>query len=123
MAVFIVLFIVMYLDYMKKIQENNYVEWDVKTITAGDYTVEFDISPDFFDDWLIKEYIKWVGIQAEAGVEYISRVQAFQAWIQHEMEQRLDQMPDLGFEDEPVEHIKIAVTTFAFKNAEIIKLL
>ena len=62
MAVFIVLFIVMYLDYMKKIQENNYVEWDVKTITAGDYTVEFDISPDFFDDWLIKEYIKWVGI-------------------------------------------------------------
>ena len=39
------------------------------------------------------------------------------------MEKRLDQMPDLGFEDEPVEHIKIAVTTFAFNNAAIINLL
>lgn len=29
----------------------------------------------------------------------------------------------MGFEDEPVEHIKVAITTFAFKNAEIIKLL
>jgi len=32
-------------------------------------------------------------------------------------------MPDLGYEDEPVEHVKIAVTTFAFKNAETINLL
>ena len=32
-------------------------------------------------------------------------------------------MPDLGFEDEPVEHVKVALTTFAFKNADIINLL
>ena len=32
-------------------------------------------------------------------------------------------MPDLGFEDEPIEHIKVALTTFAFKNAKIIELL
>ena len=39
------------------------------------------------------------------------------------MEQRLDQLPDLGFEDQPVDQIKIAITTFAFKNADIINLL
>ena len=39
------------------------------------------------------------------------------------MERRLDLMPDLGFEDEPVEKVKIAVTTFAFKNADIINLM
>ena len=39
------------------------------------------------------------------------------------MEERLDKLPDLGYEDEPVEHVKIAVTAFAFKNAEIIHLL
>ena len=39
------------------------------------------------------------------------------------MECRLDELPDLGFEDEPVEEIKIAMTTFAFKNADIINLL
>lgn len=43
-AVFIALFVVNYLDYIKKTQENNYVEWDVKTITSGDFTIEFDIS-------------------------------------------------------------------------------
>lgn len=32
-------------------------------------------------------------------------------------------MPDLGYEEEPVEHVKIAVTTFAYNNAEIIHLL
>ena len=50
-------------------------------------------------------------------------MEAFRDWIQHEMEERLDKLPDLGYEDEPVEHVKIAVTAFAFKNAEIIHLL
>jgi len=47
-AVFVALFIVLYLDYINKVQANNYVEWDVKTVTAGDYTVEFDISKRFY---------------------------------------------------------------------------
>ena len=42
-AVFLALFMINYLDYVRKMQEFNYVEWDVKTVTAGDYTVEFDI--------------------------------------------------------------------------------
>lgn len=50
-AVFIALFVVNYLDYIKKTQENNYVEWDVKTITAGDFTIEFDLSREFWQDW------------------------------------------------------------------------
>ena len=67
MAVFIALFVVIYLDYMKKIQENNYIEWDVKTITAGDYTIEFDIDPKFFEDWLVKKYLNWIGSQCDIG--------------------------------------------------------
>jgi len=47
-AVFIALFVINYIDYIKKTQENNYVEWDIKTITAGDYAIEFDIQPEFF---------------------------------------------------------------------------
>ena len=42
-SVFLALFMINFLDYVRKMQEFNYVEWDVKTITAGDYTVEFDI--------------------------------------------------------------------------------
>ena len=35
----------------------------------------------------------------------------------------MSELPDLGFEDEPVEEIKIAVTTFAYNNGEVIHLL
>ena len=47
----------------------------------------------------------------------------FKDWLQEEMEKRLSRMPDLGFEDEPVDEPKIAVVTFAFNNSEMIKLL
>jgi len=120
MAVFIALFVIIYLDYIKKVQENNYIEWDVKTITAGDYTIEFDIESEFFNDFVVKEYSKWIELQSLKGILYVSRVEAFRDWLQNEMEQRLDQLPDLNYEDEPVEHVKIAVTSFAFKNSEVI---
>ena len=51
-AVFLALFVINYIDYIKKTQENQYVEWDVKTVTAGDYAIEFDIAPEFFADFL-----------------------------------------------------------------------
>ena len=59
-ATFIALFVINYIDYIKKTQENNYVEWDVKTITAGDYAIEFDIKPEFFASYMEKEYESWV---------------------------------------------------------------
>ena len=54
-------------------------------------------------------------------MKFLSRVQAFQAWIQNEMEERLRLMPNLGYDEE--ESVEIAVTTFAFRNAPIINLL
>lgn len=46
----------------------------------------------------------------------------FRHWITKEMEEKLTNMPGLGF-DEDVDTIKIANTTFAFNNAELINLL
>lgn len=43
-AVFIFLFMQITLDYVKSVQANRFVEWDVKTVSAADYTVEFSIS-------------------------------------------------------------------------------
>ena len=53
----------------------------------------------------------------------MARADGFRDWITEEMERRLSQLPDLGFEDEPVEQVKIAVTTFAYNNGGIIDLL
>jgi len=44
-AVFVYLFSMVYFDYIKTVQSSLYVDWDVKTITAGDYTIEFDLDP------------------------------------------------------------------------------
>ena len=51
-VVFICLCIINYVDYIKREQENAYVEWDVKTITAGDYTIEFILDSQFFQAFL-----------------------------------------------------------------------
>lgn len=39
------------------------------------------------------------------------------------MEDRLTKLPDLGYEDPAPARIKISMITFAFNNAELIKLL
>lgn len=88
-AVFIALFVINYIDYIKKTQENNYVEWDVKTITAGDYTIEFDLDPTFYSDWVEKEMSNWLEKEAAENKSYATKAKAFAAWIQKEMETRL----------------------------------
>lgn len=42
-AVFIYFFTLTFFQYIHCVQENKYIDWDIKTITAGDYTVEFVI--------------------------------------------------------------------------------
>ena len=50
-AVFVYLFTMLYIDYIKCVQVNNYIDWDVKTITAGDYSIEFDLKPETYERW------------------------------------------------------------------------
>lgn len=45
-SVFIYLFTLVYSDYIKGVQVNQFVDWDVKTITAGDFTFEFEVSEE-----------------------------------------------------------------------------
>ena len=124
MVVFMSLAIINYFDYIKKIQENKYIEWDLKTITSSDYTVEFAIDIDMFDEWDKTMLNDWRLSQREVfGIEYVSRVEAFRDWLQCEIEERLDEMYDVCPEDEPIEFIKVAMTTFAFNNDLIINLL
>lgn len=51
---FIALFAINYIDFVKKKEENAFVAFDVKTITAGDYTIEFDLDETFYADYLKK---------------------------------------------------------------------
>jgi len=50
-AVFIFFYAVVFIDYIKSIEATNQLDFDVKTITAGDYSVEFAIGHDQYTAW------------------------------------------------------------------------
>ena len=93
LGVFTCLFFVVYLDYLKNIFKNLYIEWDVKTITAGDYSVELDISQKMWDTFLEQVYKPELAN---------TKLVQFRKYLEHSLENNLSAMPDLGYEDEPV---------------------
>ncbi len=58
MGVFIALFFVVFIDFLRSMFKNQYIEWDVKTITAGDYSVELEITEKMWQNFLKTEYKK-----------------------------------------------------------------
>lgn len=113
-GVFVALFFISYIDYMRSVFKSTAVEWDVKTITAGDYSVEIPISHTMWNTFLTRIYDK---------SDLRPKLEQFRTYFEREMSHRLSSLPDLGFEDEPPERINIALITFAFDNAEVINLL
>jgi hypothetical protein len=118
-GVFISLFSMVYYDYIKTVQSTLYVDWDVKTITAGDYSIEFDIEQDTYDYWLEHYFDKNNAMSENA---------QFKLYCQNEIEERTTAMENLGFDDDEEhpngpESIKIAQVTFAYNNAQVIRWL
>lgn len=108
MGVFVALFFVVYIDYLRSVFKNTFIEWDVKTITAGDYSVELDITEKMYKTFLDTKYDHLSGK---------TKISAFRDYLQQELEDRLTRLPDLGYEEPKPERIRIAMITFAFDNA------
>ena len=49
LGVLIYCFTIVYFDYIRAIEKNLYLDFDVQTITAGDYTIEFDLKRTAYD--------------------------------------------------------------------------
>lgn len=56
MGVFIALFFVVFVDYLSSVFKNSFIEWDVKTITAGDYSCEVDIPKEMWETFVNNHY-------------------------------------------------------------------
>ena len=117
-AVFVYLFTLIYFDYIRCVQENMFVDWDVKTITAGDYTVSFDINVGVYEKFLEKYYDP---------ANPISENNQFKLYVKDELEKRLTLFPDLGIDDDKSDggpkEMKVAIVTCAFDNSKIINWL
>ena len=80
---FIYLFTIVYYDYIKAVQNNKYIDWDVKTITAGDYSIEFDLDPETYKYWQDNYYCE---------ESAMSECAQFKLYIQNELEERMTAM-------------------------------
>lgn len=116
LAVFAYLFTLVYLDYIKSVQTTKYVDWDVKTVTAGDYTIEFDIDTETYEHWQTNYYDK---------TNLLSESAQFKLYVQTELEERCSAIENQGYEAEGPEgyQISIAQITMAYDNSLIIKRL
>jgi hypothetical protein len=114
MGAFIALFYISFIDFLKSLFKSTAVEWDVKTITAGDYCVELQITKTMWDTFIATIYNP---------EDHKPKLNQFRDYLSKEMSKRLTKLPDLGYEDEPPERINISLITFAFDNNELINIL
>lgn len=93
-GVFVYLYSQIYFDYIACVQNNLFLDYDVRTITAGDYSVEFKITCEQFEYW--KSYYKKED-------NPMSEMAQFKVYIQETLEERINKMDDLGFDDEIID--------------------
>lgn len=87
--VFIYLFSIVYFDYIKSVQKTKFVDFDVKTITAGDYTIEFDINDELYFNFVQNYYDR---------TNPIPEIAQFKLYMQLELQKRITEMPNLMFD-------------------------
>lgn len=96
---------------------NTYVDWDVKTITAGDYTVEFNLEVETYEKFKKTYYDERNPMSENA---------QFKLYVQNELEDRLnaEDFPSQGYDDgdeaAQLARKKIAQITFAYENGKVI---
>jgi hypothetical protein len=112
--------------YLKHISKLNQIDWDVQTITAGDYTVEFLISPNAYT-WFL-EHI-YHAKDKDAG---LSTGESLKAYLVKEIEQNLtrfllaNKSDSHNHDDEhanKLTEVQVADLVFAFNNQDLINLL
>ena len=112
-AVFVYFLVFVLVDYQRSAEAHKFVDWDVKTITAADYSVEFNIPESMYEAFVTRFHDP---------TNPISEIGQLRLYIKHEMERRLSAFPPLGMDGPEGDEmpVKIAMITFAFDNAEII---
>jgi hypothetical protein len=107
-----------FVAFYLKSNEIHEVEYDVNTVTAGDYTVEMEVSKTMWDNFKGSDFF------SNKKAEGISPGQAFEDYlidnVQHEMSHYNDQKKKKKFN---IEKTTVASVQLAFDNAKVIDCL
>ena len=115
-TVFVIFFSITYIEYIRGVQQFKYVDFDYKTLTAADYTVEFTITKNMWSKFL-NFYL-----DVESPIPDIGQ---FRIYIKEEFEKRIRHLPAIDDLDNDESEFapKIAMISFAYNNSEIINQL
>lgn len=105
-------FTIVYFDYIRAIEKNKYLDFDVQTITAGDYTIEFDIKGSSY------EHFKTVYLNKDSPMSELAQ---FRLYIQNELEDRISEFPDLGFDEQAFADPDATVNQSVLENKKMSK--
>ena len=101
------------LYYLNKVALIDFKQWDVETVTAGDFTAVYQIPDEVWYNFEIQHEDK---TRAEGS--------DFEDYLKHHFENLVSLQPSvLNPELDPPPRAKIANITFAFNNSKLIKLL
>lgn len=89
-AVLVYFYIIIYMDYIQCVLSTRYIDFDIKTLTASDFSVEFDIEPTVLQHFTDKYY------DETNPIDLVSQLKLF---IKIELNKRINSMPDLGYHD------------------------
>lgn len=109
-AVFSCLFFLVMNFYLRRMTQIKHVEWDVATVTAGDYTVDMKINQRQYFTYMEEHSHRYPQDPAGYGLK---------KHLKHEIEDKLtNEVASLGFEN--IDRVRIADIQFSYKNAALI---
>jgi len=98
--------------YLSKVAAIEFKQWDVDTVTASDFTVEYQIPNKV-----------WTKFEDNHTDKTRAEGTDFEEYLKKHFEDIVSQQPSVLFPNEEPSRVAIANITFAFKNANLIKLL
>jgi hypothetical protein len=111
--------------YQKRYSKMNQLDWDIQTITPGDYTLQYEITDEAYQWFLENVYRK--NRDEENGISIALSLKTYmKAELEKMLTERLHAMKNDPNEDTSnikISEVKIADIAFAFNNAELIRLL
>lgn len=102
----------------------NQIDWDIQTITPGDYTLQYEITDEAYHWFMNNVYLP--GNYEERGVSIaLCLKDHMKTELEKLLTEKLREIKSSGADTSNIKisEVKIADIVFAFNNAELIKLL
>lgn len=122
-AIFAAFVFTSFVYYMKRESRMIYLDWDMNTITVGDYSVEYKISNEAYNWFLVNQY------QPHDERSGISPGESLKNYMKSEIERIMNEELDKEHREHgenasiKIQQVKVADIVFAFNNERLITLL